>query len=200
MTNRDLADLLSAINESGIASFHLKTQDYEISVSCVGDTESVLQTSTAAGDTALSTPQSEASAAVTPREGAYDDVRPQHSTVGDEPAQGPQRAGLPETQGDAESASAAPSLGIHQEQGGAIPILAPMVGAFYAAPEPGAPPYVELGAEVSPDSTVGLIEAMKVFTAVAAGVHGVLTEILVSNAEFVEYGQPLAFVKGIDQV
>ena len=70
-------------------------------------------------------------------------------------------------------------------------VRAPSLGAFYHAQRPDLPPYVTVGSRVAPDTTVGLIEAMKVFTAVSAGVHGVVEEFLVGNDEFVEYGQPL---------
>jgi len=78
---------------------------------------------------------------------------------------------------------------------GMVPVPSPMVGTFYAAPEPGAAPFVEAGARVDEDTTVGLIETMKVFTAVKAGVRGVIGEILVANAEAVEYGQILILVR-----
>lgn len=74
---------------------------------------------------------------------------------------------------------------------GQTTVSAPMVGVFYRAPEPGAEPYVDVGTTVAEDTTVGLIEAMKVYTAVPAGMSGVIQEILVKNAEFVEFGQPL---------
>jgi acetyl-CoA carboxylase biotin carboxyl carrier protein len=73
-------------------------------------------------------------------------------------------------------------------------ITAPMVGTFYAAPEPGAKPFVELGAEVDEDATVGLIEVMKVFNAVQSRVRGKIVEVLVQNGQFVEVGQPLFVV------
>ncbi len=78
---------------------------------------------------------------------------------------------------------------------GLVPVPAPMVGTFYAAPEPGASPFVEQGTRVEEDTTVGLVETMKVFTAVRAGVSGVIGEVLVSNAEAVEYGQDLFLVR-----
>lgn len=78
---------------------------------------------------------------------------------------------------------------------GLIPVPAPMVGTFYAAPEPGAPPFVEKGTRVEDDTTLGLIEVMKVFTAIRAGVSGVIDEVLVSNGQFVEYGQELFLVR-----
>lgn len=80
-------------------------------------------------------------------------------------------------------------------QDGTVTIVAPLMGRFYAKPEPGAAPFVSVGAEVNPDSTVGLIEVMKVFTAVRAGVSGVVTEICVQDAEFIEYGHVLFRVR-----
>ena len=78
---------------------------------------------------------------------------------------------------------------------GTVAIVAPLLGRFYAKPEPGASPFVSVGAEVGADTTVGLIEVMKVFTAVPAGVSGVVTEICVQDAEFVEYGRILFRVR-----
>jgi acetyl-CoA carboxylase biotin carboxyl carrier protein len=78
---------------------------------------------------------------------------------------------------------------------GAVAINAPMVGTFYTTPAPGAPPFVQLGDTVNEEATVGLIEIMKVFNAVTAGVKGVIAEVCVQNGQFVEYGQPLFFVK-----
>ena len=78
---------------------------------------------------------------------------------------------------------------------GTVPIVTPMMGRFYAKPEPGAAPFVSVGAEVNADTTVGLVEVMKVFTAVRAGVSGVITEICVQDAEFIEYGHVLFRVR-----
>lgn len=74
---------------------------------------------------------------------------------------------------------------------GTVTVVSPMIGRFYAKPEPGAPPFVSLGMQVGADSTVALVEVMKVFTAVAAGVKGVVTEICVQDEQLVEYGQVL---------
>ena len=74
-------------------------------------------------------------------------------------------------------------------------IEAPIVGRFYCQPEPGARPYVSIGMQVDENTTVGLIEVMKVYHAVTAGVRGVVAEICVKNAEFVEYGQTLFRVR-----
>ena len=80
-------------------------------------------------------------------------------------------------------------------QDGTVAVVTPMMGRFYAKPEPGAAPFVTVGAEVGADTTVGLVEVMKVFTAVRAGVAGVITEICVQDAEFIEYGHVLFRVR-----
>jgi acetyl-CoA carboxylase biotin carboxyl carrier protein len=76
-----------------------------------------------------------------------------------------------------------------------VTISAPTLGTFYCASRPDLPPYVQVGSVVDTESTVGLIEAMKVFTGVSAGVNGSVVEILVENGDFVEFGQPLFRVK-----
>ena len=95
--------------------------------------------------------------------------------------------------------AAAPSPTAHAVTGpaadGTVPIVTPMMGRFYAKPEPGAAPFVSVGSEVTADTTVGLVEVMKVFTAVRAGVSGVITEICVQDAEFIEYGHVLFRVR-----
>lgn len=70
-------------------------------------------------------------------------------------------------------------------------IRSPMVGTFYAAPDPDAPPLVTVGTAVTPDTVVGVIEAMKVFNEIKADVAGQITRLLVKNGEGVEFDQPL---------
>ncbi len=78
---------------------------------------------------------------------------------------------------------------------GMVPITAPILGTFYVAPEPGAPPFVKVGDTITEDTTVGLIEVMKVFNSVRSGVKGVVTEVVAQNGQFVEHGQTLLLVK-----
>jgi acetyl-CoA carboxylase biotin carboxyl carrier protein len=66
-----------------------------------------------------------------------------------------------------------------------------MVGTYYASSSPEAPAFVSVGSTVRPDSTVCIIEAMKVFTEIPAGVSGAITDILVKSGQSVEFGQPL---------
>ena len=74
-------------------------------------------------------------------------------------------------------------------------IDSPLVGTLYRAPGPDAQPFVQVGDRVNPDTTICIIEAMKVMNEVKAEKSGVIKEILVENAQAVEYGQPL-FVIG----
>jgi acetyl-CoA carboxylase biotin carboxyl carrier protein len=74
-------------------------------------------------------------------------------------------------------------------------VPAPLLGTFYRAPKPGAPPFVEVGAVVEEDTVVGIIEVMKLMNTVRAGVRGTVTEILVRDGELVEYGESLLRVR-----
>jgi biotin carboxyl carrier protein len=77
-------------------------------------------------------------------------------------------------------------------------IRAPNLGTFYRAPKPGAPPYVEVGQRVEPDSEVCLIEVMKLFAPVRAGLAGVVREIRARDGEMVEFDQALIVVEPAD--
>jgi acetyl-CoA carboxylase biotin carboxyl carrier protein len=70
-------------------------------------------------------------------------------------------------------------------------IKSPMVGTFYSAPDPDSPPYVKMGDPVSADTTVCIVEAMKVFNEILAEVSGKIVSVLVENGEPVEFGQPM---------
>ena len=70
-------------------------------------------------------------------------------------------------------------------------VKSPMVGTFYAAPDPDSPPYVKVGDHVGPETTVCIVEAMKVFNQIPSEVSGKIVAVLVENGQPVEFGQPL---------
>jgi len=70
-------------------------------------------------------------------------------------------------------------------------LKSPMVGTFYRAPSPGAPPFVEIGQAVTKGQTLCIIEAMKLLNEIESDVSGTVKAILVENGQPVEYGQPL---------
>lgn len=125
----------------------------------------------------------------------------------DTPINGHSAAPVPAPASDAAPApaqpapvAARPSAPVPAKEGrelpeGATVIRSPMVGTFYCAPEPGAMPFVELGAAVAPDTTVCIIEVMKLMNSIPAQCRGTVAEILVGDGEPVEYGQPLIVIE-----
>jgi acetyl-CoA carboxylase biotin carboxyl carrier protein len=74
-------------------------------------------------------------------------------------------------------------------------VPAPLLGTFYRSPKPGAPPFVEVGAQVEEETIVAIIEVMKLMNTVRAGVRGTVTEILVADGALAEYGETLLRVR-----
>jgi len=72
-----------------------------------------------------------------------------------------------------------------------LEIKSPMIGTFYRAPSPESASYIEVGAEVNPETVVCIIEAMKVMNEIKAEAKGMITQVMVENAKPVEFGQPL---------
>ena len=89
--------------------------------------------------------------------------------------------------GESSAAKAPPQA----EEEHIVVIRSPMVGTYYAAPDPDSPPYVKVGDHVGPETTVCIVEAMKVFNEIPAEVSGKIATVLVENGEPVEFGQPL---------
>jgi acetyl-CoA carboxylase biotin carboxyl carrier protein len=89
------------------------------------------------------------------------------------------------------------------QQGGASPnlenhpgvVTSPMVGTAYRSPEPGAPPFVEVGSVVREGQTLLIVEAMKTMNQIAAPRGGTVKRILVENGQPVEYGEPLMIIE-----
>lgn len=75
------------------------------------------------------------------------------------------------------------------------PVRAPCLGTFYSSPKPGSPPFVTVGQKVTADTEVCIVEVMKLFTTVRAGVTGTVREILVKDSELVEFDQPLLLIE-----
>ncbi|MCG6155125.1 acetyl-CoA carboxylase biotin carboxyl carrier protein [Rubinisphaera margarita] len=91
----------------------------------------------------------------------------------------------------AAGAAAAPSAADE----GLIEIKSPTVGTFYSSPSPDDPAFVKVGSTVSPDTTVCLVEAMKVFNQIPAECSGVIEKVLVKDGDAVDFNQPLFKVR-----
>ena len=87
------------------------------------------------------------------------------------------------------SHGAAPSLAENE-----VAIRAPMLGTFYRSPSPGAPPFVEVGQRVKADDIICLIEVMKLFSSIRAGVDGTVVKILPENGSLVQYDEVLVVI------
>ncbi len=100
----------------------------------------------------------------------------------------PTVAVAPGAAGSVGAASATPAAPAASPE---LDIKSPMIGTFYRAPSPESASYIEVGAEVNPDTVVCIIEAMKVMNEIKAEAKGIITQVLVENAKPVEFGQPL---------
>ena len=86
----------------------------------------------------------------------------------------------------------ATSAPVPQEEPANITVIkSPMVGTCYIASSPGSPPFVKVGDTITPETTVCLIEAMKVYNEIQAECSGKVVEVLVNNGDAVEFGRPL---------
>jgi len=78
---------------------------------------------------------------------------------------------------------------------GLMDIRSPMVGTFYASPDPDSPPFVSVGGMVGPGTVVCILEAMKVYNEIKSEIAGRVERVLVKNAQAVEYDQPLFLIR-----
>lgn len=78
---------------------------------------------------------------------------------------------------------------------GTTAVRAPLIGTFYRAPKPGAPPYVEVGSPVTKETVIGIVETMKLMNSVYAGAVGVIAAIDASDGEFVEQNHVLMRIR-----
>jgi acetyl-CoA carboxylase biotin carboxyl carrier protein len=114
----------------------------------------------------------------------------------------PSAVDVPEGRGTARPAAAAtaghvvaPAPGVQSDGATLHAITAPSVGVLWRSPEPGAPPFVQVGQRVEATDVVCIVEVMKLFNHVQAGVAGTIRSVEVDNAAMVEHGQTLFLVE-----
>lgn len=165
LTNDDVLKILKIIDESGYDEVRIETPDFKMHVSKHGD--AMATQSVERGEPKIAA-----------------------STI---PQSEPTKASAKTAAQFAASSAAAPSGEEIPE--GLIALRAPMLGTFYRAPSPGAEPFVEVGDKVSPDDTVCLVEVMKLFNSIKAGVAGTVVKFMVENGAMVEHGQLLILIE-----
>lgn len=165
-----LLDILKVLLEDGVEWLEVRTPTAYIRLGAVPDAPHAVESPSADGGARLDLPPSSPA--------------PPASRLTPAVSSAPNRAAA----APATSTGAAPAARLAE---GEHAVTAPFVGVFYRRPSPSEPPFVEVGARVSGADTVCLIETMKVFNSVPAGVDGVVVAIEVPDGELVEYGQLL---------
>jgi acetyl-CoA carboxylase biotin carboxyl carrier protein len=170
MEIKDIRLIIEMMNKHGLAEFELEKKDFKIKLKKAGNHDIPL----------LNLPPSLPS--------------PTHTNSNLIPVSGPSFSTPPPPPPPSPSAqspapAASPSSAQYKE------ILSPMVGTFYRSPSPEAPPYVEVGQEISEETIVCIIEAMKVMNEIKAEIRGTITEILAENGKPVDYSKPLFRVR-----
>lgn len=167
----DLEKLIGEFKRSGLRELQARHGDFEIYLSLDADAPGL-------GGSGLGGSGQGATAAAPSAPAARVAAQPSA------PAPAPVAAAAP-----APAAPAASSVASVPE--GAVLVGAPYLGTFYRSPKPGSPPYVEVGDTVGAESELCLVEVMKLFTAVRAGVAGKVVSVLANDGELVSADQPL---------
>lgn len=193
LTYQDLLQIVELIKSSSqFSEFHLKVGDIEIDLKR-DDAISMASQPDASqtGPAFASNRHSSSKAEPTDKEVPKDDVHEAHQRRG--------HVGGGEVVVESDTI-VVPSHGARTQAAqtdvppDSILVKSPMVGTFYRAPEPGASPFVEVGQRVTPESTVCIIEVMKLMNSIPAGHAGIVTHIPADDGEPVEFGQVLIVI------
>ncbi|GGI95948.1 biotin carboxyl carrier protein of acetyl-CoA carboxylase [Alicyclobacillus cellulosilyticus] len=163
----DIRDLIRLLDESSLTELRIETEDMKL---CL---KKAL--------TAPVTPPAAAAAAVAPPPAAAASFLPS-----------PEAAAAPAADPAPPAGPAGPAP---VQEANIHTITSPMVGTFYRAPSPDAPPYVDVGSRVTEKTVVCIVEAMKLMNEIEAECRGEIIEVLAENGQLVEYGQPLFRVR-----
>jgi acetyl-CoA carboxylase biotin carboxyl carrier protein len=172
LTHDDVVSILELLERSNVEYLEVEVDGTRIVADRTGTT-----TRARGGIPATAGPAPHAAPAVAPRPPAPE---PAPSTVSASRA----APSAPPASALATSTAAPPAVDL-------VTVTAPVLGVFFRAPQPGAPAFAEVGSHVPAGATLGLVEVMKMFNAVAAPTAGEVVEVLTADAQFVEYGQPL---------
>lgn len=166
----EIREIIKLIDQSSINEFKLETEGAKVTLRKSNGTETVVVTQPVV-QAPVAAPAPVAPVAAAPA--------------------APAPAAAPAPVAEAPKAAVAPAA----DEASLHKIVSPMVGTFYSAPEPGKPPYVQVGDKVTANKVVCIVEAMKLFNEIEAEVKGEIVKILVEDGQLVEYGQPLFLVK-----
>ncbi|GGQ99156.1 acetyl-CoA carboxylase biotin carboxyl carrier protein [Deinococcus ruber] len=166
MNPKDLKEILQALEQADVREFSLKTPDYDLSIKRGAESVAVY----------AQAPQAQA-------------PQPQQLPA---QQQAPVAAATPPA---AQPEASTPAVAAAPAATPGTPVKAPIVGTYYASSSPDAPAYVKVGDSIKAGQVLCIIEAMKLMNEIEAETSGTLREILVKNAEPVEYGQTLFIIE-----
>ena len=167
----DVIQILKIVNESQIEEFHLETGNMKLVVKKSGRTRSLEEVGWVHKVSPLP--------AVAEKHAPAEKIKGLEAPPVQSPGKDLQR----------------PEPALQSEDANLLPVRAPMLGVFYKSPKPEAPPFVEVGQFVGNDDVVCIVEVMKLFNMVRAGVRGRIAKICAENAQLVEYNQVLFLVE-----
>lgn len=195
LTAKDVAEITRLLEESSFNELSLELDGLKLTLRRNGAAAAAVPGAVAqhavAAQHALAAAPGAIGASARPEAGAPSTPpsQPGNSMIG--PSAGRAQAG---SSGGASSAGAAPASAAAvgaADTGAARDITAPLLGTFYRAPKPGAPPFVEVGSAVEEETIIGIIEVMKLMNTVRAGTSGRVVDILAKDGALVEYGETL---------
>lgn len=122
-------------------------------------------------------------------------IRLKKESAADKMSGSPAMMGMPHFTVTQEQAPAQPAK--EEAKKNLLEIKAPMVGTFYRAPSPEAPPFVEVGQTIDAGQVVCIIEAMKLMNEIKSEVRGKVVEVVAENGHPIEFGQPLFLIEPV---
>ncbi len=173
LSDEEIIEIMQALNESQFDELRLETAGLKLILS-KGRVEADYPAPEAPGTDEMGV-------------AAAEDPAPERTVQDVTPGAGIQPPDSPDS-GSVQEAAAS-------DEAGLIAIKSPILGFFYGSPQPGAPPFVEVGRHVQEEDTVCLVEVMKLFNSVKAGVEGRIARICVESGKMVEFDQTLFLVE-----
>jgi acetyl-CoA carboxylase biotin carboxyl carrier protein len=177
LTSEDVQDILQLLEGLPFGEMHLQTTRFSLHLRRTADGEWAQELQVLTEPT------------MTPAASSEDEAASTATGTGDTTAAG---AAVPAASGSATQDGPEPD---GPELDGLCAVRAPLPGTFYRAPMPGAPPFVDVGSHVEPDTVVGIVETMKLMNSVPAGVSGTVAQIPLANAQFTERGAVLIWIR-----
>jgi len=175
LTSDDVQDILNLLDGLPFGEMHLQTARFSLSLRRTADGEWTQE---------MQIRSAPASPPAAPADATAEAARPAQAVAPDQEAASDQEAAA--RQGAAQGSP---------ERDGMRAVRAPLPGTFYRAPMPGAPPFVDTGSHVEPDTVVAIIETMKLMNSVCAGARGTVAEILLADAQPAQQDAALMWIR-----